>query len=236
MSKYKAILFDMDGTLVPMDTMEFSTGYFKGLCKRLAHHGIPSEEIVKCIWIGTKAMIKNDGTRTNEEVFWDTFSNIIGKGKEELNPDCLAFYGNEFKDAIIYTQPNPLAKEAVDIAHTKAELVILATNPLFPMAGQVTRMGYVGLEPSDFALVTSYEKERFCKPNPKFYEEILKRMNLKPEECLMVGNDEYEDAWSCSTLGIDCYLVTDCLIPSDKYHHDGPRGSFTELVEYLNNL
>ena len=236
MKKYKAILFDMDGTLVPMDIDAFTTGYFKFLCKKLAYHGIAPDLIVKCIWAGTKAMIKNDGSKTNEDVFWDVFNTLIPGGKEKLNADCLDFYSNEFKQAIQFTSPNPLAKEAVEIAKSKVETVILATNPLFPAGGQVTRMGYVGLEPSDFAYVSSYEHERFCKPNPNYYKDILEKNSLKPEECLMIGNDEYEDAWSCSTLGIDCYLVTDCLIPSDKYHHDGPRGSFAELITFLKNL
>lgn len=236
MKKYKAILFDMDGTLVPMDLEAFINGYFKFLCKKLAHHNIPSELIVKGVWAGTKAMVLNDGNATNEEVFWKKFETLIPDARNLLEEECIDFYGNEFKQAIIFTSPNPLAKEAVDLVKSQGKTAILATNPLFPMPGQITRMGYVGLEPKDFAYVSSFEKERFCKPNPNFYKDVLEKTNLKPEECLMVGNDEYEDAWSASTLGMDCYLVTDCLLPSDKYHHEGPRGTFKEFVEYLKTL
>ena len=202
MKKYKAILFDMDGTLVPMDTDAFTTGYFKFLCKKLAHHCIAPETIVKCIWAGTKAMILNDGSKTNEEVFWNTFDTLIPGGKEKLNADCLDFYSNEFKQAILFTSPNLLAKDAVELAKLKAEKVILATNPLFPEGGQITRMGYVGLKPSDFAYFSSYEHERFCKPNPNYYLDLLKKNNLKPEECLMIGNDEFEDMYAGAAAGL----------------------------------
>lgn len=233
MKNYKTILFDMDGTLVPMDIKEFIEGYFKLLNKKLAHHKIPEETLVKCVWLGTKAMVVNDGKKTNEEVFWDTFNSFLPNAKEILNPDCLDFYANEFKEAIKFTSPNPLAKEAVELAKANGRKVILATNPLFPLPGQITRMGYVGLKPTDFDYFSSYETERFCKPNPNYYKEILKKNNLKPEDCLMIGNDEYEDAWCASTLGMDCFLVTDCLLPSKNYHHEGPRGTFKELVEFL---
>ena len=36
---YKAILFDMDGTLVPMDNDVFTKGYFKELAKKLSDMG-----------------------------------------------------------------------------------------------------------------------------------------------------------------------------------------------------
>ena len=47
--KYKAILFDMDGTLVPMDLNAFTKGYFQLLFKKLAKHGLAPAE---CLMIG----------------------------------------------------------------------------------------------------------------------------------------------------------------------------------------
>ena len=61
-------------------------------------------------------------------------------------------------------------------------------------------------------------------------------MGLKPEECLHIGNDELEDMYCCGRAGIDGYLVTDCLIPDEKYAYDGPRGSFAEMLEMLKGL
>ena len=237
MKKYKAILFDMDGTLVPMDMHEFTKGYFVLLGKKLAEYNIPHEKLVAAIWEGTGAMVKNDGSCKNSDVFWKRFDELIpGLPLEEVEKKCSEFYSNEFVEAKIFTQDNPLAKEAVKIAHEKAEIVALATNPLFPMGGQITRMTWVDLKPEDFALVTCYEEDRYCKPNPKYYETVCERLGVKPEECLMIGNDEYEDMYACSVVGMDGYLVTDTMIASEKYPWDGPRGSFKDLIEMLNNL
>lgn len=231
--KYRAILFDMDGTLLPMDTDEFTKGYFKYLYVKLAKYGIKAEDFGKVMWAGVAAMVKNDGSKTNEEAFWIDFKARTGLEKDGINEDCLDFYANEFHVARKFTSENPLAKEAVRLAHEKAEIVALATNPLFPMAGQKTRMSWIGLSPEDFDLVTSYEEDTYCKPNPKYFVSVCERLGVSPEECLMIGNDEGEDMYAASSIGMDCYLVTDCMIPNEKHPWQGPRGSFEELIEVL---
>lgn len=231
--KYKAILFDLDGTLLPMDMDKFTSGYFRKLYKEVMHFGISAEDFTAAIWKGTHAMIKNDGHDTNRNVFWDTFSKITGLNPDEVDPICLDFYGGSFKTAIEFTQPNPLAKEAVAASREKFEKVILSTNPIFPMPGQKTRLEWLGLTPEDFDLVTSYEDERFCKPNPMYFISIMERMGLKPEECLVVGNDEREDMHCASQAGIDCFLVTDTMIANADYPWKGDRGTFAELVDII---
>jgi len=237
MKKYKAILFDMDGTLVPMDMHEFTKGYFVFLGKKLSEFNIPHEKLVSTIWDGTARMVMNDGSKRNEEVFWERFAELIpDKPTDKIAELCNDFYSNEFIEAKIFTQDNPLAKEAVKVAHEKAPIVALATNPLFPMAGQLTRMKWVDLKPEEFDLITSYEEDRFCKPNPQYFLSVCQRLNVEPSECLMIGNDEEEDMYACTKVGMDGYLVTDTMIPSEKHPWDGPRGTFAQMVEMLNNL
>lgn len=234
--KFKAILFDMDGTLLPMDTEAFTKGYFKFLYAKLAKYGIDPNAFAGQMWAGVAAMVKNDGSMTNEDAFWATFEKLTGKKKDVLNAECIEFYGKDFHAAKQFTGENPYAVEAIQVAREKADQVILATNPLFPMVGQITRMSWVGLKPEDFDLVTSYEKDIYCKPNPKYYISICERMNLKPEECLMIGNDEGEDMAAASSIGMSCYLVTDCAIENKDHPWNGPRGTFAEMVEMLKML
>lgn len=234
--KYKAILFDMDGTLVPMDTHDFSRQYFKFLFAKLSKYNLDASAFGTNMWAGVAAMVKNDGSKTNEDAFWAAFEKLIGVPKAVINDDCIDFYGNEFQKAKTFTGENPLAVKAVKLAREKAEKVILATNPLFPMVGQYTRMSWVGLKAEDFDMITSYETDSYCKPNPAYYLDICKRMKLLTEECLMIGNDEGEDMYAASLAGMDGFLVTDCLIPDVKHPWNGNRGSFIELIDMLENL
>jgi FMN phosphatase YigB (HAD superfamily) len=233
---YKAILFDMDGTLVPMDNDVFTKGYFKELAKKLSPLGLTPDALIAAVRTGTKAMVKNDGTQPNVEVFWDTFAKVTGKDVSEFRAQSDAFYVHEFMAAKAYTQENPLAKEAVRLAHLAAEKVVCASNPLFPLTGQQSRMSWVGLVPEDFDLITSYESDSFCKPNPKYFLSICERLGVSPAECLLIGNDEEEDMHTASSVGMDCYLVTDCVIRREQCPWNGRSGTFAEMVEFLRTL
>ena len=53
----KAILFDLDGTLLPMDQDEFTKGYFKLLAAKLAPYGYEPKTLIDTVWAGTAAMV-----------------------------------------------------------------------------------------------------------------------------------------------------------------------------------
>ncbi|MBQ1492474.1 MAG: HAD family hydrolase, partial [Blautia sp.] len=111
--------------------------------------------------------------------------------------------------------------------------VILATNPLFPMVATYSRIRWAGLTPEDFELITTYDNSTTCKPNPAYYLEILEKTGLRPEECLMVGNDVGEDMVA-ETLGMKVFLLTDCLINLGKKDISAyPHGGFPELFDYF---
>lgn len=233
---YKAILFDLDGTLIPMDNAVFTKGYFKELAKKLSPVGLEPDRLIDSVWAGTKAMIKNDGAKTNADIFWDTFSQVTGREIAPFKDASDIFYTTDFAAAKVYTTENPLAAEAVRLAHSGGRAVVCATNPLFPLNGQLMRMSWVGLGKSDFDLITSYESDSFCKPNPEYYKSICERIGIAPQDCLMVGNDELEDMYAASSVGMNCYYVTDNAIPCREHIWDGERGTFAELVEYLCGL
>ena len=52
------VLFDLDGTLLPMDNDVFTKVYFKLLVQKLAPYGYEQQELVDAIWSGTAAMVK----------------------------------------------------------------------------------------------------------------------------------------------------------------------------------
>jgi len=236
MGKFKGILFDMDGTLLPMNQDHFMKVYFKELAGVLTPLGIEAEPLIAAVWAGTKAMVKNDGQRLNKDVFWTSFAQSTGQDSEIYRPVADVFYKNQFHNVKAATTENPRALRAVELAREKAEKVILATNPLFPMDGQESRLSWMGLKPADFDLVTSYENSRFCKPNPAYYLEICEKMDLDPAACLMIGNDDTEDMFAARAVGMETYLVTDCRIPGREQVWEGPMGSFAEMLAMLESL
>ncbi len=229
----KNIFFDLDGTLLPMDQDKFVKAYFTALAKKLIPLGYEPNTIAESVWKATVAMIKNDGEKTNEEVFWKEFSKIYGEKVYSDIPVFENFYENEFDNLKNFCGFNPLANKVVKLAKSKNYRLILATNPVFPPIATQTRARWAGLNPDDFEYITTYDNSKFCKPNPKYYNEILEKLGLKPEETLMVGNDTSEDMVA-KTLGIDVFLLTDCLInKTEENISEYPNGNFEDLIEYI---
>lgn len=231
--KYKAVLFDLDGTLLPMDNDLFTKGYFKYLVKTMAPHGYEPESLIDAVWKGTASMVKNDGSRPNEEAFWETFGAIYGEKAKEDYSYFDEFYRTEFAKAKEYSGFNPLAAEVVYALKAEGVRVALATNPIFPAIATEQRIEWAGLKPADFEFYTTYETIGYSKPNPEYYRELLRRLELSAEDCLMVGNDVGEDMIA-KTVGMDVFLLTDNIINRKGEEIDQfPHGSFEDLKEFL---
>jgi FMN phosphatase YigB (HAD superfamily) len=235
MKKYEAILFDLDGTLLPMDNDEFIKAYLGLLAKKMASYGYDKDLLIASLWKGTGAMIKNDGKQTNAEVFWKYFAKVFG---ERIYGDIRnfdTFYENEFHTAASVAFPTALAQIAVDLAREKADKVILATSPVFPEVAVRSRLSWAKVFPDSFDLITTYENSTFCKPNPAYYREIADKMQIDPARCLMVGNNTDEDIIPAQSLGMDTFLLTDFLICNGE-RPETPSGGFEELVAFLQAL
>lgn len=231
--KVTAILFDLDGTLLPMDQDAFTGSYFSNLAAKAATKGYQPNALIDTVWAGTAAMVKNDGEKTNEAVFWELFAAKYGGDALNDIPFFEEFYRTDFQKARDICGFAPMAKEIVHNLKARGLRVILATNPLFPAIATRQRIRWAGLDPEDFELITTYENSRRCKPNPDYYRDVLAELGVKPENCIMVGNDVGEDMIA-RKLGMEVFLLTDCII--NKHNEDVnnyPHGSFPELLTFL---
>lgn len=233
----KAVLFDLDGTLLPMDQNTFMKDYFGRLICRLAPFGYTPDGFLAAMKAGIAAMVTNDGSRTNEEAYWEAYTAVSGKEILNYMPVFDKFYNEEFDDVATVCGRNPKAAELVHTLKAKGIRVILATNPLFPRIATRKRIRWAGLEPEDFEFYTTYEDIGYCKPNPDYYTEVLRRAGLDAADCLMVGNDVAEDMMAGAKAGLRGFLLTDCLINTPNADaNDYPHGSFDELNAYIETL
>ena len=72
--KTKAIFFDLDGTLLPMDQDLFVKDYLHRLAAYMGQHGYDPKAVAEAVMEGVAAMVKNDGSVTNEQAFWNLFT------------------------------------------------------------------------------------------------------------------------------------------------------------------
>ena len=232
----KVILFDLDGTLLPMDQDTFVKTYLGGMAKKLAPHGYDPEQMVKAVYAGMKAMTTNDGSCTNETAFWNAFTSILGEEVKNDMPIFDDYYRNEFQDVKNICGFLPEAAQTVRALKEKGFRVVLATTPMFPSIATESRIRWAGLLPEDFEIFTTYENYHFCKPSLNYYREVVEKLGVTPEECLMVGNDVGEDMVT-EELGMKVFLM-----PADLINKVGkdisvyPQGNLNDLMKFVESL
>lgn len=230
------IMFDLDGTLLPMDQEAFIKVYFKNLIMHFAPKGISKDELIHGMTTGTNAMITNDGSTTNEERFWKTFQETMGTDALDMEPDFYKFYETGFQEAKNACNTSEHAARCIKKLKDKNYTIVIATNPLFPPVATHSRIAWAGLNPDDFVHITTYDNSSFCKPNLGYYTEILETIGKTPEECLMVGNDVTEDM-CVKDLGLDTYLITDCILNSKNLPiEEYKSGSFQDFEKFIDSL
>jgi len=226
------ILFDLDGTLLPIEQEPFTKAYFDALTQTVSPLGYPPEEFVRAVWAGTKAMMQNDGGDYNRRRFWDRFASLLGERARGLEPLLEQFYQDQFHRLKTLTASSDVSQKLVRSLQDKGYQLILATNPIFPEVAVSSRLGWVGLSLCDFSFVTTYENSRYCKPDLRYYREIFDICKKSPSQCLMIGNSVREDMCA-RKLGARVYLVTDHLENEGGGDVSGyPQGSLSQLADF----
>lgn len=214
------VMFDLDGTLLPFNQEDFIKLYFGGLCKKAAPLGYEPKALINDVWRGTESMIRNDGSRSNRDAFWETFK-ANNPEKPDIEPLCDDFYVHEFDEVKRCLKYEILRKPLIERLRAAGLDLILATNPIFPRCAVETRLAWVGLSAADFSYITSYENCRFSKPNPKYFAEILEKCGKTASECVMIGNSVPEDIIPTKALGIKSYLIPEFLENPDNVDVNG---------------
>lgn len=229
--RIKAILFDLDGTLLKNDMYEFLDRYYAKMTARFAHL-ISPEAFMTAMNKAARAMVANQGPRTNAEVFDSVFFPMVGFSREDSTSIFDDFYAVDFPALNRETYFDPAAPRLIQNVLQKGYVCVVATNPLFPETATHQRLAWAGLNPSDFALVTTYENSRAAKPSLKYYRDILEFIGQPADACLMVG----DQAWDliAGELGMQTFLVRSALTDLDAQSIiPTAEGTLTNLLDLL---
>jgi Predicted hydrolase (HAD superfamily) len=202
----KAVFFDLDGTLLPLDMQMFIRLYYQVIHDNGIMRSIDPASGHEIFEKAVYAMIANDGGATNADVFFGTIGRFSGIGSERLRELMDGFYNGAYKSIRASAQSEPRVPEVIKALKGKGYRLILSTNPLFPDIATNQRVEWAQLSPADFEYISYYDNSSFCKPNPGYYREILGKTGLRADECYIVGNDVREDMCAVA-LGFEGFSV-----------------------------
>jgi HAD superfamily hydrolase (TIGR01549 family) len=234
----KAVLFDLDDTLLENDMDRFLAHYLPMLAEYMEDLVDPDLFVSELLTTTQIMLAHQDTSVSNEEAFWSTFSGRTGLERAMLEPQLEKFYREEFRRLESITKRRPAAVQSVRVCLDRKLKVVVATNPLFPRSAVEQRMAWAGVPATefDFALITTYENMHAAKPHSAYYQEIVDWVGVQASEALMVGDDWRNDIVPASGLGMYTYWVSsNCETQPDPPVALDGCGSLDELVGCLSD-
>lgn len=232
------LLWDLDGTLVdqikPGSSLQFTwlvVRRFAGLA--------PPRAIVRAGKAAVEALQTHGTDRPNFEVMVATFAREAGCDPAEVARRVTRLADEDFRAMGWRFRPIPGARAAVDRARALGFRNVLATNPTVPLPMTRHRLAWAGLADVAWDLLTHPEACTRTKPDPAYYAELLARLGVGPERCLMIGNDPRKDL-PAMDLGIRTFILD---LPRSRAEKAALRarrpddfGTFADLVALLESL
>lgn len=210
----KAVLFDLDNTLIIFDEVTFVRGYFSSVAQRFSDV-ISVEQFADKLWKATIEMQNNDGSMVNRQRFLNAFSDGISLSQDEIWSRFERFYNEDF-DKFKHLVASPdCAREVFSFIRGKGLRIVIATNPIWPLSAQMRRLSWVGLDDFEIELVTHIDNMTYCKPRLGYYQQICSLIDETPQNCLMVGDDPANDMIAAK-IGMRTYLTDDSLRRVEK--------------------
>jgi FMN phosphatase YigB (HAD superfamily) len=227
----KAILFDLDGTLAQVPNDIFEKFLFSGYTNIAVKNGFEPKSFVGAVMRGYHAMVENQTDETNKEAFWQVFTKLVpNQDYQKLEKVFHDFYTTDFDELKHSLTLKIDLGDAFRKLRQRGLKLVLATNPMFPLAAVATRLAWVGLTLEHFDFITVYDNSTRSKKTVEYYSEILGKIGTQPNETIMVGNHVEEDMIAAK-LGCQVFLVTDHLLnPNNTDISAYPNGS---LINFL---
>ncbi len=207
LDKIQAVLFDLDGTLIDVDMQRFVPGYLRRLTENMGAQVNP-QRATRALHQAVAAMFANtDSKVTLENILLEELQSQLNLSPANYAASLDRFCRNDLESLRPMVSGHPLSPQLIEASLARGWQAVLATNPIFPRAVIDARLAWGGLDSEAFDHITAYETAHFCKPNPTFFEEILERLQLPAEACLMVGNDTEHDL-AAGQVGMQTCLLT----------------------------
>ncbi|HSR46360.1 MAG TPA: DinB family protein [Anaerolineales bacterium] len=228
----RALLVDLDDTLLENDVSRFLPAYLGLLTKDLSAFG-PPDRVVGAVQRGTEAMLANaDPAVTLLEAFFRGFTEVSGGPTAPVAEAIRRFYAESYPSLSRLTRPMVGAGDLLKEAAGRGMTIAVATNPLMTRHAVEQRLEWAGVPPSSFpyAVITTVEQFHFAKPRPAYYAEVLARLGCLPTEAVMIGNDPGEDLGPAASLGARGFLV------GPTQHPEWPSGDLLQARTWLQAL
>lgn len=218
----KVIIFDLDGTLI--DSIGVWNDIDKTLIETIGNGKIDN------IDIGLQRDIKLKEYSKSEDAYLEYCSFLKEKYNSKMSKQEIKKLRYEIADKYLKTVVDykPNADKVLKYLKEKGFILVIAstTNDHTIETYRKNNKNIINKAPIDdiFTLIYSKGAVKELKPNPEIHYKILKELNVKADECLIV-EDSLIGVETANNANIDVAVIY------DKYS-DGNRKEINKLAQY----
>lgn len=187
----KAVLLDLDNTLIQNPDVAFARGFLSRLeayfydVLGLGGASDAFRQALKVLAHGVPNAI-----RLNRDVILDVLCQSMEGERDSIENTLEAFYRDVYPTLAHHVKPVVGAVDLIRSVYDAGYAVVIATNPIYSHEATLARMAWAGLPIDDglYALVTSADNMHFSKARASYYAEVVARVGVEPDEAVMVGD------------------------------------------------
>jgi len=232
---FRALLFDLDGTLLRVEMRNFITRYVSGFHARCSDF-VGLDALQRAMRAGIHLLLETETEGpSNEDRLFAYLAARLHLAEDMLRERFARYLAHDLESLSDAVQPIPEVGPLLALCRQAGVPLVLATNPVFPQALIEARCRWVGIDPASFSHLTYFENSHYCKPQSGYFMEVAARLGVDPASCLMVGNDTSHDL-SATRVGMTTWLLDPYLL-----EREGPtwppdhRGNHQQLHDFLSS-
>lgn len=191
----KAVIFDLDNTLI--DFMGTKIASCNAAINAMKRAGLKTPK--RKAW-KTLFRIYDERGIEYQKIFQPLLKTLTGKVDYKIMAAGIIAY-RRMKNEKLITYPN--VKNVLHKLGKKYKLAILSDAPAIQAWSRLVEMNLENY----FDAVITYENTHKYKPHPKPFMAIAKKLNVKPEECVMVGDNLLRDVKGAKAVGMTTILA-----------------------------
>ena len=212
MTRLRAILFDLDGTLVDTNDMHVEA-WHRAFCEH--GHEFTREQIHSQVGKGGDNLVPSllpDANEEEQDAIDDRHGEIY---KSELMPTA---------------RPFPRASDLLRRTKDEGLQVVLASS-----AGGEEVDHYVDLLGKELiSFTTGKDDVEASKPCPDIFEAALKKGGLKPGDAIVIGDTPY-DIQAAKRAGLRCIAVLSGGFPEEELRNAGAVAIYRDAADLLDH-
>lgn len=230
----KAVLLDLDDTLITTNTAVFVPTYLKALGEYASEFAPPNTFVRSVITSYNEALQTLDVTNHLYPRFVQKLAASLGYSNDghEMEPLFAEFYTNQYAKLSSMIQPRPETPPFLRWLSDHGYRMAIATNPAIPESATLQRMAWGGIPAHAyrFDTITTLENMHFGKPQAEYFEEILLRLEVNASEAIMIGDDWDNDIVGAAACGMHTFWITgQGVLPPDDVPISG-YGTYRHLI------